>query len=206
MLSTLLNTALEKNKIVLSSYQCEQLVHYLELIQQWNRVYNLTAIIDPHEMVYLHIIDSLLIAPHLKGNRFLDVGTGAGLPGIPLAILHPEQSWTLLDKNNKKTRFLTQVAIELKLKNVKILHARVEDVSETALYDGIVSRALSTIALFTQTSSHLLAPTGHWYAMKGKYPEQELLELPSGFQMKERLALTLSGMAVERHLIIIGKE
>jgi 16S rRNA (guanine527-N7)-methyltransferase len=206
MFADILNNALNKNNIVLSSDQREQIIQYLELIQQWNRVYNLTAITDPTEMVYLHIIDSLLVASHLTGNRFLDVGTGAGLPGIPLAILNPEQQWTLLDKNSKKTRFLMNVVAELKLKNVNVVHTRVEDLNAADPFDGIISRALSTIALFTTTSAHLLAPTGRWYAMKGKYPEQELLELPSGFQIKERLALTLKGMAVERHLIIIGKE
>jgi len=205
MSSSLLSMALRDNQLTLSTAEQQQLLDYLALIQQWNRVYNLTAIIDPQEMVYLHLIDSLIIAKHLIGNRFLDVGSGAGLPGIPLAILNPQQEWVLLDKNSKKTRFLTQVVAELKLKNVTVIHARVEDLTSVLPFDGILSRALGTIKLFVESTEHLLAEQGIWFAMKGKYPEEELLELPSGFKVKERLALTLKGKVVERHLICIEK-
>lgn len=205
MLQGILKKALDKNNLDLSKEQQAKLIEYLTLIQLWNRVYNLTSILDPTEMVYLHLIDSLLIAEHLTGHRFLDVGSGAGLPGIPLAIMHPEQEWVLLDKNSKKTRFLTQVVAELGLKNVTVIHSRVEDFKPTINFDGILSRALSTIKVFVESTNHLLNDHGVWLAMKGKYPEEELLELPSGFKVKERLALTLKGMTVERHLICLGK-
>jgi 16S rRNA (guanine527-N7)-methyltransferase len=119
-----LQTALKKNSLALSDHEQQQLLTFLELIKRWNKVFNLTAITNTEDMIYLHLIDSLVIQPYLKGQRMLDVGTGAGLPGIPLAIIQPAQHWVLLDKNSKKTRFLTQVIAELGLKNVEPIHSR----------------------------------------------------------------------------------
>ena len=140
----LLTQALKENNLIISDAAQQQLLNYLALLQQWNKVFNLTAITDPREMVYLHIIDSLAIQPFLNGKRFLDVGSGAGLPGIPLAIIHPDQHWVLLDKNNKKTRFITQACAELRLTNVEAVHARCEDFKPTQCFDNIVARAFAT--------------------------------------------------------------
>ncbi len=200
-----LKQALIQNQFDLDEPQQKKLYRYLELIQQWNRVYNLTSITDFNDMVYLHLIDSLIISPYLQGTRFLDVGSGAGLPGIPLAILNPHQAWVLLDKNNKKTRFLTHVVGELHLPNIQVIHSRSEDFQPENKFDGIVSRALGTIKSFAETTAHLLAPTGEWLAMKGKYPEEELNELPDRFLVKKSVKLVIKGMNVERHLICLSK-
>lgn len=203
MFLSILQEGLSKNKITISSAQETTLVAYLELMQKWNRIHNLTAITDPKEMVYLHIIDSLIVSPYLKGKRFLDVGSGAGLPGIPLSIISPDQTWVLLDKSSKKVKFLTQAIAELHLSHVTAIHERVENYHPPVRFDGIISRAFSSIDEFIQSTQMQIAMNGTWYAMKGKLPEDELIALPSGFSVKESIALSLKGMAVHRHLICI---
>jgi 16S rRNA (guanine527-N7)-methyltransferase len=183
----------------------EQLVQYLELILTWNRVINLTSITEPHDMVYLHIIDSLSVSPYLHGKHMLDVGTGAGLPGIPLAIMNPEQHWVLLDKNSKKTRFLTQAIAELKLNAVTAVHSRSEDFKPSHCFDSILSRAFGTIRLFAETTGHLLCPNGKLIAMKGKYPEEEINDIPKSFIVEDITRLELNGMDVERHIVRLIK-
>lgn len=200
-IASLLQRAAAENKLVLTDAIQSQLTQYLELMLTWNRVFNLTSITDPKEMVYLHLIDSLLVAPHLHGNKMLDIGTGAGLPGIPLAILHPEQHWTLLDKNNKKTRFLTQAVATLGLKNVTVAHTRGEDFQPPHRFDSILSRAFGTLHLFTETTAHLLADDGLLIAMKGKYPQDELNEVPDPFKVVDIIPVTMQGMTIERHII-----
>lgn len=197
----LLGRALEQNGIAVANPIQAQLVRYLELIQKWNRVFNLTTITEPREMVYLHLVDSLIISPHLYGERLLDVGTGAGLPGIPLALINPNQQWTLLDKNSKKTRFLTQVCAELGLNNVNIAHGRCEDFQPEHCFDSILSRAFSSIGSFVQVTEHLLKPDGMFIAMKGKYPDDELAAIPSTVHIKDILPITIKGMNVERHVV-----
>ena len=200
----LLTTQLQKNNMTLSDSQIDQLARYLLLMQTWNRVFNLTTITDPHEMVMLHIIDSLSVQPYLTGKHFLDIGTGAGLPGIPLAITNPEQQWVLLDKNNKKTRFLTQVVAELGLTNVKVANGRGEDFHHGHCFDSILSRAFGTLSLFIETTEHVLCPQGTFIAMKGKYPEEELSALPERFNVQV-VRLTIKGMDIERHAVLIKK-
>jgi len=200
----LLTTQLQKNNMTLSDSQIDQLARYLLLMQTWNRVFNLTTITDPHEMVMLHIIDSLSVQPYLTGKHFLDIGTGAGLPGIPLAITNPEQQWVLLDKNNKKTRFLTQVVAELGLTNVKVANGRGEDFHHDHCFDSILSRAFGTLSLFIETTEHVLCPHGTFIAMKGKYPEEELSALPERFKVQV-VRLTIKGMDIERHAVLIKK-
>ncbi len=202
----LLVTELQKNAIVLTDAQIDKLVRYLVMMQTWNRVFNLTTITHPHDMVVLHIIDSLIVQPYLTGKHFLDIGTGAGLPGIPLAIANPEQQWMLLDKNNKKTRFLIQVVAELGLSNVKVANDRGEDFHHGHCFDSILSRAFGTLALFLATTEHLLCPTGTFIAMKGKYPEEELKMVPEHFIVQQVARLTIKGMDVERHLVLIQKQ
>jgi 16S rRNA (guanine527-N7)-methyltransferase len=149
-------------------------------------------------MVYLHLIDSLMVQPFLQGNRLLDVGTGAGLPGVPLAIVNPEKNWVLLDKNNKKTRFLTQLIAELDLKNVQVVHARCEDFKTKDCFDSILSRALGSLQWFHDVTKHLICPNGKWIAMKGKYPQDELAYLP---YVTEVSRLTIKGMDIKRHIV-----
>lgn len=197
----ILNRALSDNQLSLTEETKQKLVQYLELMLTWNRVFNLTAITDPKEMVYLHLIDSLLVAPYLHGTQLLDIGTGAGLPGIPLAILHPEHHWTLLDKNNKKTRFLTQTVATLGLKNVTVAHTRGEDFQPPHRFDSILSRAFGTLRLFVETTAHSLADEGMLIAMKGKYPQDELNEVPDTFKVIDIIPVTMQGMAIERHII-----
>lgn len=202
----LLSHALQENQLILTEKAEQQLMAYLNLMQTWNRVFNLTAITKPLDAIYLHLIDSLVIQPYLHGHRLLDVGTGAGLPGIPLAIAHPEQQWVLLDKNNKKTRFLTQVIAELKLSNVEVVQSRCENFHPTPCFDSILSRAFGNIRLFVETTKHLLCQDGILIAMKGKYPKEELDTIPNSFKLMDVTHLTIKGMNIERHLIRISKQ
>jgi 16S rRNA (guanine527-N7)-methyltransferase len=202
----MLKTALQENHLICSDKNQEALIHYLELMDKWNAVYNLTAITDPRDMIYLHLIDSLVIQPYLHGSRLLDVGTGAGLPGIPLAITNPNKHWTLLDKNNKKTRFLTQVVAELNLKNVEVIHGRCEDFHPTHCFDSILSRAYASISLFVESTKHLLCKDGLFIAMKGKYPQDELIELAKEIHLQKATRLDIKGIDVERHVICLSQQ
>ena len=197
----LLSKALTDNRISLSTTQIEQLAAYLNLLSKWNRTYNLTAITQPREMVYLHIIDSLLIAPYLLGTHCLDVGTGGGLPGIPLAIARPDTQWVLLDKNSKKTRFLTQAIADLNLKHVIATHCRIEELPAQHGFDTITSRAFASIRLFAETSLPVLKSGGRLLAMKGQYPNDELADLPSSVSVEAVIPLTMKGMDIERHIV-----
>lgn len=204
-LENLLKTALEENCFLVNAAIQQKLIHYLELIQAWNRVFNLTAITDPREMVYLHIMDSLSVNKYLHGKEMLDVGTGAGLPGIPLAIINPDQNWKLLDKNSKKTRFLTQAIAELDLQNAQAIHARSEEFHPKQCFDSIISRAFASLHTFAETTGHLLCPNGKLIAMKGKYPQDEILDIPQGFHVEDILRLDIKGIEVERHIVRINK-
>ncbi len=171
------------------------LLRYLELIEQWNKVYNLTAVKDPSEMVSLHLLDSLSLAQFVKGNRVIDVGTGAGLPGIPLAIVFPDKDFILLDSNGKKTRFLTQVKIELMLNNVTVVHARVEEfVGEV---DVVTCRAYSNLNNIVSSCRHLLGTKGEVLAMKGA----EIEELSEPGYSSEVIRLDVPGLDQARHLV-----
>lgn len=204
-LPKLLSTALEANGYQLSAEIQEQLVHFLEMMQKWNQVFNLTAIVEPQEMVILHILDSLSLLPHLNGQRILDVGSGGGLPGIPLAIVDPSKTWVLMDKSQKKTRFLIQAIAELGLKNVSVVCSRCEDFKSPEGFDSIVSRAFGTIALMITGTQQLLRPEGRFLAMKGNYPEEEMAELPAGFKVAEIQELKIKGLEAKRHLVSIEK-
>ncbi|HLB41941.1 MAG TPA: 16S rRNA (guanine(527)-N(7))-methyltransferase RsmG [Gammaproteobacteria bacterium] len=199
----LLAQALAENELAINHTQQQKLINYLELLQTWNRVFNLTTITKPRDMVYLHIIDSLLIQPYLQGTQYLDVGSGAGLPGIPLAIIHPEHHWVLLDKNNKKTRFITQVVAELKLPSIDVIHKRCEAFHPQYGFDNIVSRAFGNLRLFIESTAHLLGEGGIFIAMKGKLPQKELDDIPNGFMVENVIRLYVKGTSVERHLVRI---
>lgn len=189
----------------ISAAQRDALLAYLELLQRWNRAYNLTAVRDPQEMVTRHLLDSLSIAPHLSGQRFLDVGTGAGLPGIPLAIVFPERQFELLDSNGKKTRFLIEARQRLGLDNVTVHSTRVESLTDQAGFDGILSRAFASLADMVAGCQHLLAQGGKMYAMKGQYPEQELSHLPKRFIVEGCHSLHVPGIDEARHLLVLSR-
>ncbi len=157
--------------------QIEQLLAFIKLIAKWNKAYNLTAVRNNEDMARLHILDSLAILPHIEGKRVIDIGTGAGLPGIPLAIFLPEVEFVLLDSNAKKTRFVQQVILELKLKNVSVIHSRAEDYQPELGFDIITTRAFTNLADMVKMTAHLLSPDGVLLAMKGLIPEAELAEI-----------------------------
>ncbi len=176
---------------------------YLELLQRWNRAYNLTAVRDPQQMIVRHLFDSLAIVEVFKtfpGNC-LDVGTGAGLPGIPLALVFPQREFCLLDSNGKKTRFLFQVKTELGLDNITILNSRVEAFKAEGEFEVIVSRAFSSLADMVAGCRHLLEPQGRFMAMKGVYPELEIAQLPAGVELVTVHELQVPGLDEQRHLV-----
>lgn len=185
--------------------QLSQYLAYLHLLNKWNRAYNLSAVRDIRQMVSRHLLDSLSIHPFFWPEHCLDVGSGAGLPGIPLAIAFPTSRFTLIDSNGKKARFLFQAVNELGLKNVTVEQGRVEDKMEPQ-FSGIVSRAFSTINAMLGSCSQLLARDGKVYAMKGRYPVEELENIAGGFTVEAVHRLEVSGLNSERHLIILSKQ
>jgi 16S rRNA (guanine527-N7)-methyltransferase len=204
MYKALLKTGLKKSNIEISDDKIELLLAYHALLVKWNKAYNLTAVRDPEEMIRRHLLDSLSILPHVTGDRILDVGTGPGLPGIPLAICFPEKDLTLLDSNGKKTRFLTQAKIELKLNNMTPVQARIESF-ESEPFDSITSRAFATLKDMVDGSIHLLKDDGYFYAMKGLYPTEEIGELDNRTTVVDCFALHVPGEEAERHLVKIQK-
>lgn len=200
----LLRRGIEVLGLALDAMQQEQLLTYLMLLVKWNKVYNLTAIRAPGEMVTKHLLDSLAVLPHLQGGRVLDVGSGAGLPGIPLAVADPAREFTLLDANSKKTRFLLQAKGELRLSNLSVVHSRLEQYRPGRLFDTVTARAFASLAEMAAGTAHLLAPGGSLLALKGDYPQQELDALPAGFAVREIIALTVPGLEARRHLVRIA--
>ncbi len=192
-------------KITLEQHQYEQLADYVALLFKWNKVYNLTSVRDQDEMISRHLLDSLAILPHLESGSLLDVGSGGGLPGIPIAITKPEIKVTLLDTNSKKTRFLQQVKAELKLTNVHVVHARVEQ-AELPLFSMITARAFSTIEDIIKLAGHHCEPKGRLLLMKGLYPHDELVKVKSGFSLLDVSELVVPGCAAERHIVKLQKD
>lgn len=186
--------------------QQEKLQGYLQLLQRWNKVYNLTAVRDPAQMQVLHIDDSLSIAPYLQGETCLDVGSGAGLPGIPLAIVQPDRQFTLLDTNGKKTRFMQQAVLELGLQNVVVIQARVEGWRPPACFDAVISRAFASLNDFVTFTGKHACENAILYAMKGRYPLSELAELPEGWKVRAQHSLHVPGLDAERHLLELQRE
>ena len=190
----------------LDEYQQMKLIKYVELLNKWNKTYNLTSVRKPEQMVSRHLLDSLAICPYIRGKRILDVGTGAGLPGIPLAVSFPSLHFTLLDSNNKKTRFVTQAISELELSNVDVVQSRVEDAQFAEPFDVIITRAYSAIGDMLKQTAHLLAEDGCFLAMKGINPVAEIDELPENFLLKENYVINVPGLDESRHLLeIISK-
>ena len=199
-----LESGLARLSIELSDDKIDKLLAYHALLFKWNKAYNLTAVRDPELMISRHLLDSLSILPHVDGQSILDVGTGPGLPGIPLSICHPDKTLTLLDSNGKKTRFLVQAKMELKLDNMTPVQARIESF-EGGLFDSITSRAFATLKDMVDGSIHLLKPGGHFYAMKGLYPEGEIEQLDNRVRVLDCFALNVPNEDGERHLVKIKK-
>lgn len=188
--------------ITLQPTEANLLIDYLAMLFKWNKAYNLTAIRQPEDMLRKHILDSLSVLPHIIGKRFIDVGTGGGLPGIVLAIMKPDCTFTLLDSNGKKTRFLFQVKSELSLSNVDVVNTRVEQFRPVEGFDGIISRAFSSLEQMYFWTQHLITVGGRFFAMKGVYNQDEIDALPAGFNIQCQ-DLVVPGEAGERHLVII---
>jgi 16S rRNA (guanine527-N7)-methyltransferase len=179
-----------------------KLLNYLNLLQKWNKVYNLTAIRDPMKMVSCHLLDSLAVVPHIWPSRWLDVGSGAGLPGVVLAIQNPDFEFTLVDSNRKKTSFIQQASIELGLKNVEVRCERIESWENKEKYDGIISRAFAETAEFISLTRHLLKTGGRWAAMKGA-AEEELKHLPKHVKIEEIISLQVPRLNAVRSLVVL---
>ncbi|WP_251358557.1 16S rRNA (guanine(527)-N(7))-methyltransferase RsmG [Kangiella sp. TOML190] len=192
--------------VSVTAEQTDSLLAYLSLLLKWNKGFNLTAITDPKEALDLHLVDSVSISPFIKDfNSLLDVGTGGGLPGIPLAILNPDKQFSLLDTNSKKTRFLKQTVFELGLSNVQVVNSRVQDFAQESGYACILSRAFASIEDMLNWTEHLLAEQGQWLAMKGVYPTEELQQLPQQIQLVNSELIQLPNRSEQRHLIYLQK-
>ncbi|EBZ6207990.1 16S rRNA (guanine(527)-N(7))-methyltransferase RsmG [Salmonella enterica subsp. enterica serovar Ruiru] len=189
--------------ISLTDHQKTLLVAYVDMLHKWNKAYNLTSVRDPNEMLVRHILDSIVVAPYLQGQRFIDVGTGPGLPGIPLAIVLPDAHFTLLDSLGKRVRFLRQVQHELKLENITPVQSRVEAYPSEPPFDGVISRAFASLNDMVSWCHHLPGEKGRFYALKGQLPEDEIASLPDNFSVESVEKLRVPQLEGERHLVII---
>ena len=179
------------------------LLAYLALLDRWNRTYNLTAVRDPADMVARHLLDSLAMLPFVGDGALADLGTGPGLPGIPLAIARPQLQVTLVESNGKKARFLREAVRTLQLRNARVAESRIESLDEPAAYDAITARALATLPLIVELGGPLLKPTGRLLAMKGARPDEEIAALPGGWRVDGVHRLVVPGLAAERHLVVV---
>ncbi|PKB89167.1 16S rRNA (guanine(527)-N(7))-methyltransferase [Ewingella americana] len=199
-----LDSLLAAAELSLPDQQKKQLVAYVEMLHKWNKAYNLTSVRDPMQMLVRHIMDSIVVNKHLTGSRFIDVGTGPGLPGIPLAIVRPDSHFTLLDSLGKRVRFLRQVQHELGLTNVEPVQSRVEEFIPEPPFDGVISRAFASLQDMLSWCHHLPAKgQGRFYALKGVRPDDELDSLPDGVTLEEIVKLKVPELEGERHLVIL---
>lgn len=189
--------------VSVSAEVAQQLMQYVQLLAKWNQIYNLTAIRDPEQMIYQHVLDSLAILPHLSSDirRIIDVGSGGGMPGMLLAIVKPDWAVVLLDSNQKKTTFLRQAVIELNLNNVEVVTSRVEVYYPLLKFDMITARAFSELARLVELTRHLLAKKGHYIALKGIVPDEEIAQLPADVVVENIIALQVPQLNAQRHLI-----
>jgi 16S rRNA (guanine527-N7)-methyltransferase len=200
-----LDRGLEELGLRLDRAARKRLLEFTELLEKWNRIHNLTGIRGAEQIVSGHLLDCLAIVPHVNADRALDVGSGAGFPGIPLAIARPASQVTLLDSNQKKAAFLRQVVSDLQLDNATVVEERVESWQPQEKFDLIVSRALAETGEFVRASRHLLAPGGVFAAMKGVVPRDELERLPQGYRVRDIIPLTVPGLEAQRHLILVER-
>jgi 16S rRNA (guanine527-N7)-methyltransferase len=194
-----------QTSLVLSEHQLEQLVAYVRLLDKWNSAYNLTSVRDPEEMLVKHIMDSLVVAPFLTGKRIIDVGTGPGLPGIPLAIALPDRQFYLLDSLGKRIRFLNHVKLQLKLQNFETIQSRVEEHQAEAGYDAVLSRAFASMTDMVNWCRHLPAANGQFLAMKGALVQEEIAALPNFVKVVGSHPLQVPTLNAERYLVVLEK-
>lgn len=187
------------------SCPCEAYLEYIDLLTKWNRAYNLTGVRDKERMIHVHVLDSLAVLPYIRGERCLDVGTGAGLPGFILALTQPDKKWTLMDSNGKKIRFLRQLLFEMKTENVEIVHSRAEKFLSSVAYSSIISRAFGTLDAYYRAVEHLLLPGTRTLAMKGKLPDEELQEAAGWEGAISVEELQVPGIRTHRSLVILER-
>ncbi|PSV35031.1 MULTISPECIES: 16S rRNA (guanine(527)-N(7))-methyltransferase RsmG [unclassified Photobacterium] len=192
-----------QTELQVTEQQLDQLIGYVELLHKWNKAYNLTSVRDPNEMLVKHIMDSIVVSQYLDGASYIDVGTGPGLPGIPLAIMCPDKSFTLLDSLGKRIRFIRQVIHELKITNVTPVQSRVEEFEAGDGFDAVLSRAFASMADMVNWCHHLPKSGGHFLALKGQYNEQEAAELPEWCSVIEVKSLQVPDLEGERHLVVL---
>ncbi|WED26690.1 16S rRNA (guanine(527)-N(7))-methyltransferase RsmG [Vibrio sp. DW001] len=201
-----LDLLIDKTDLVVSEQQRGQLVRYVEMLNKWNKAYNLTSVRDPVDMLVKHILDSIMVSPHLHGDRLIDVGTGPGLPGIPLAIMNPEKEFHLLDSLGKRIRFIKQVTHELDMKNVTTIQSRVEQFQPEEKFDIVLSRAFASMSDMVNWCHHLPKPeTGQFIALKGQLSQDEIEQLPKWCNVIEVKALNIPELEGERHLVTLAK-
>ncbi|MBE2896823.1 16S rRNA (guanine(527)-N(7))-methyltransferase RsmG [Pasteurellaceae bacterium HPA106] len=199
-----LDNLLNQTALSVLDSQRDQLVAYVELLHKWNKAYNLTSVRDPQEMLVKHIMDSLVVSEHLQGKTFIDVGTGPGLPGIPLAIIQPDCQFTLLDSLGKRVRFLQQAITQLGLTHVEAVQSRVEDYDKVR-FDGVLSRAFASLSDMINWCAHLPNEQGHFYALKGHVNAVELNTLPHFIKVDKKISLNVPELIGERNLIVLSK-
>ncbi|HIQ40892.1 MAG TPA: 16S rRNA (guanine(527)-N(7))-methyltransferase RsmG [Sulfurivirga caldicuralii] len=192
----------EQLGLELSTAQQQQLLDYVALLHKWNQAYNLTAIRDPQQILIKHLLDALAVLPYLQGARWLDVGTGPGIPGLVLAVARPQWHFHLLDSNGKKIRFVRQAIRELGLENVTPVQARVEQYQVDTRFEGIISRAFAELGPFVRLTRHLLAPAGCWWAMKG-HGEREVDTLPQGVKVARIVDIAVPFLTARRTLVVL---
>jgi len=206
-LSQTLDNLIQQTDLSVDDKQREQLVGYVRLLDKWNKAYNLTSVRNPMEMLVKHIMDSIVVSPHLFGERLIDVGTGPGLPGIPLAIMNPDKQFFLLDSLGKRIRFIKQVLHELGINNVTTVQSRVEEFQPEEKFDVVLSRAFASITDMVEWCQHLpKRDTGQFLALKGQLPQQEIDQLPEWCSVIEIKALQVPELEGERHLVVLAHQ
>ncbi|AIW15486.1 16S rRNA (guanine(527)-N(7))-methyltransferase RsmG [Vibrio tubiashii] len=206
-LRTQLDELIAQTDLEVSPRQREQLVGYVEMLNKWNKAYNLTSVRDPQEMLVKHIMDSIIVSTHLQGECFIDVGTGPGLPGIPLSIMNPDKTFVLLDSLGKRIRFIKQVLHELKIENVTPIQSRVEEYQPEDKFDGVLSRAFASMTDMVEWCHHLpKSQGGHFLALKGQLPQDEIEQLPEWCSVTDVKALNVPQLEGERHLVILSRK
>ena len=201
-----LDSLLAQANIQVSEQQKDQLIELVNLLNKWNKAYNLTSVRDPQEMLVKHILDSLVVSPYLQGDRFIDVGTGPGLPGLPLAIINPDKQFVLLDSLGKRVSFIRNAVLKLRLINVTPVLSRVEEYQPEEKFDGVLSRAFASLKDMTEWCHHLLSSDGLFYALKGIYHQEEVQNLNDIFTVEKVVSLDVPTLVGERHLVLLTKK
>lgn len=203
-MNTKLDRLLSQANIQITDHQKQQLIDFVKLLDKWNKAYNLTSVRDPEEMLVKHIMDSLVASPYLEGTQFIDVGTGPGLPGIPLAIINPDKQFTLLDSLGKRITFIKNAVRELKLGNVTPVLSRVEEFQDQQ-FDGVLSRAFASLNDMVNWCYHLPNASGRFYALKGQYQTEEVAEITKPIEVLDVFKLEVPELVGERHLVVLAK-